>query len=123
LDSKLADNPTLITSKNSSYKAYTENNPSIKHKQLLAKDHVDKNDNSIHLQKVNNVHSQLRGFLRPFNGFSSKYLQNFLNWHAYLEQLKNSKTTLKQWFINMLFTDQAYNLFELFKINAVLIRA
>jgi hypothetical protein len=74
LDDKLADNSTLITDKHSSYKTYTKNNPSIKHKQLLAKDHVDKRDKSIYLQKVNNVHSQLSGFLRPFNGVSSKYL-------------------------------------------------
>jgi hypothetical protein len=58
LDDKTADNSTLITDKHYSYKAYTKNNPLIKHKQLLAKDHVDKKDKSIHLQKVNNVHSQ-----------------------------------------------------------------
>jgi transposase-like protein len=107
LDGKIADNSTLITDKHPSYKAYVKNNLSIKHKQLLAKDHVDKNDKSIHLQKVNNVHSQLRSFLRPFNGVSSKYLQNYLNWYAYVEQLQNSKTTLKQWFVAMLITDQA----------------
>lgn len=122
LDGKLADNSTLITDKHPSYKAYAKDNPSIKHKRLLAKDHVDKNDKSLHLQKVNNVHSQLRGFLRPFNGVSSKYLQNYLNWYAYVDQIKNSKTTLKQWFITMLITDQAYTLFELFKQNAVIIR-
>ena len=122
LDGKLADDSTLITDKHPSYKAYIKDNPSIKHKRLLAKDHVDKNDKSLHLQKVNNVHSQLRSFLKPFNGVSSKYLQNYLNWYAYVDQIQNSKTTLKQWFITMLITDQAYSLFELFKQNAVLIR-
>jgi hypothetical protein len=94
----------------------------IKHKTLLAKDHVDKNDKTIHLQKVNNVHTQLRTFLKPFNGVSSKYLQNYLNWFAYMDHIRNSKTTIKQWCITMLLTDQAYHLFELFKQNAVLIR-
>jgi len=122
MDGKLADNSTLITDKHPSYRAYAKDNPTIKHKQLLAKDHVDKNDKTLHLQKVNNVHSQLRGFLRPFNGVSSKYLQNYLNWYAYVDQIQNSKTTLKQWFVAMLLTDQAYGLFELFKHNAVLIR-
>jgi hypothetical protein len=41
---------------------------------LFAKDHIDKKDKTVHLQKVNNVHAQLGGFLRPFNGVSSKYL-------------------------------------------------
>ena len=122
LDGKLADNTTLITDKHPSYKAFAKDNPLIKHKALLAKDHVDKNDKTIHLQKVNNVHTQLRTFLRPFNGVSSKYLQNYLNWYAYLDKIQNSKTTLKQWFVSMLLTDQAYHIFELFKQNAVLIR-
>lgn len=122
LDGKLAANSTLITDKHPSYKAYAASNTTLKHKRLLAKDHVDKNDKTVHLQKVNNVHAQLRGFLRPFNGVSSKYLQNYLNWYAYVEHIQNSKTTLKQWFLAMLVSDQAYHLFELFKQNAVLIR-
>ncbi len=122
LDGKLADGTTLITDKHPSYKAFAKDNPTIRHKALLAKDHVDENDGSVHLQKVNNVHSQLRTFLRPFNGVSSKYLQNYLNWYAYVDKIQNSKTTLKQWFVSMLLTDQAYHLFELFKQNAVLIR-
>ena len=122
LDGRLADNAILITDKHRSYKAFAKDNPGITHKALLAKDHVDKTDKSIHLQKVNNVHYQLRTFLRPFNGVSSKYLQNYLNWYAYTDKIRNSKTVLKQWFLAMLMTDQAYNLFLLFKNNAVLLR-
>jgi transposase-like protein len=96
LDGKLANNTTLITDKHPSYKAFAKDNPSIKHKALLAKDHVDKNDRTIHLQKVNQVHAQLRTFLRPFNGVSSKYLQNYLNWYAYVDKIRNTKTTIKQ---------------------------
>lgn len=121
-DGKLNKETILITDKHPSYKAFAKDNPSIKHKTLLARDHVDKKDKTIHLQKVNNVHSQVRKFLRPFNGVSSKYLQNYLNWYAYVDQINNSKTTLKNWFIAILMSDQAYHLFELFKQNAVLIR-
>jgi len=121
-EGKLSEDAILITDKHPSYRAFAKDNPSIKHKRLLAKEHVDKTDKSIHLQKVNNVHSQLRKFLRPFNGVSSKYLQNYLNWYAYADQIKWNKETIKQWFLTMLTTDQAYHLFELFKQNAVLIR-
>ena len=93
------------------YKAFAEENPAIKHKVLLAKDHVDRNDNNVHLQKVNNVHSQERSFLRPFNGVSSKYLQNYLNWYAYTDQARNSKTTLKQWFVSFIASEQAFHAF------------
>ena len=119
---RLADNSILITDKHPSYKAFAKDNPAIRHKTLLAKDHVDKKDKSIHLQRVNNTHKQIRDFLKPFNGVSSKYLQNYLNWYAYVDRIRDSKTTIKQWFITMLLTDQAYSLFELFKQNAVIIR-
>jgi len=121
-DGKLADDSVLITDKHPSYRAFAKSNPTITHKALLAKNHVDKEDKSVHLQKVNNTHKQIRDFLKPFNGVSSKYLQNYLNWYAYVDKIRNSKTTLKQWFITMLLTDQAYALFELFKQNAVIIR-
>ena len=121
-EGKLAENTTLITDKHHSYKAFAKDNPTIKHKRLLAKQHVDKNDKSIHLQRVNNTHKQVRDFLKPFNGVSSKYLQNYLNWYAYMDKIRNNKTMLKQWIVTMLLSDQAYHLFELFKQNAVLIR-
>jgi len=122
LEGKIAKDTTLITDKHPSYKAFAKANPDLKHKALLAKDHVDKKDKAIHLQKVNNTHSQLRTFLQPFNGVSSKYLQNYLNWFAYADQIRDSKTTIKQWLITILLSDQAYDLFRLFKENAVIIR-
>lgn len=121
-DGKLEENTILITDKHHSYKAFANDNPKIKHKRLLAKKHVDDKDKSIHLQKVNNTHKQVRDFLKPFNGVSSKYLQNYLNWYAYMDKIRDNKTMLKQWFITMLLSDQAYSLFELFKQNAVIIR-
>jgi transposase-like protein len=121
-DNKLEDNATLITDKHASYKAFAKENPSIKHKSFIARNHVDPCDKSAHLQNVNNTHSQLRKFLTPFNGVSSKYLQNYLNWFAYSGTLKTSKETIKQWLISILMADQAYHLFGLFKENVVIIR-
>ena len=74
------------------------------------------------MQRVNNTHKQVRDFLKPFNGVSSKYLQNYLNRYAFMDKIRNNKTMLKQWIVTMLLSDQAYHLFELFKQNAVLIR-
>lgn len=121
LDGKIAEGSTLITDKHSSYKSFAKNRIDIKHKRLLAKDHVDRKDKTIHLQKVNNVHSQVRDFIRPFKGVSSKYLQNYVNWYAYKEKINISKTTLKMWFIAILLSDRAYGIYELFKKNAMVI--
>jgi len=122
LDGKLDEAVTLITDKHPSYKSFAKDHPSIKHRAILAKEHVDKKDRKVNLQKVNNTHAQLRKFLMPFNGVSSKYLQNYLNWFAYADKLRQTKTTLKQWLITALLSDQAYELFWLFKQNAVIIR-
>ena len=122
LDGKLADQTTLITDKHPSYKLFAKGNLTIKHRSVLAKEHVDKDDKSVHLQHVNNTHAQLKTFLLPFNGVSSKYLQNYLNWFAYSDKLKGTKTTIKQWFLAILASPLAYDLFWSFKENAVIIR-
>ena len=122
LDGKLDEGVTLITDKHPSYKSFVKDHPSIKHKTILAKEHADRKDKNVNLQKVNNTHAQLRKFLMPFNGVSSKYLQNYLNWFAYADKLRQTKTTLKQWLVTALLADQAYELFWLFKQNAVIIR-
>ncbi len=122
LEGKLDAGVTLITDKHPSYKSFAKDHPSIKHKTILAKEHVDKKNRNVNLQKVNYTHAQLRKFLMPFNGVSSKYLQNYLNWFAYADQLRKTKTTLKQWIVASLLADQSYELFLCFKQNAVLIR-
>ncbi len=122
LDGRLAEGATLITDKHPSYIPFAKECKSVKHETILADDHVDKEDKKINLQKVNHTHSELRKFLTPFNGVSSKYLQNYLNWFAYSGKLRDTKTTLKQWLITALLSDQAYQMFLLFKQNAVIIR-
>lgn len=122
LDGKLTEHSMLITDKHPSYRLFAKENQSIRHRAILSTEHVDKKDKNIHLQNVNNTHSQLRKFLLPFNGVSSKYLQNYLNWFAYAGKLLGTKSTIKQWFFTILASPLAYNLFWLFKENAVNIR-
>lgn len=122
LDGKLADQTTFITDKHPSYKLYARENQTLKHKSVLAKEHVSKVDKNVHLQHVNNTHAQLREFLLPFKGVSSKYLQNYLNWFAYAGKLSGTKTIIRQWLLAILASSNGYELFRMFKDNAVLIR-
>ena len=122
LESKLPEGTTLITDKHPSYKAFGKNHTAITHKSFVAKDHVDKQDKTVHLQAVNQTHNQLRKFLSNFNGVSTKYLQNYLNWFAYEGEINRSRTIIKQWVITGLLSPTAYDLFWLFKENAVNIR-
>ena len=122
LGKRLENGATLITDKHSAYRTFSKKRSDLCHKTLRSSDRVDKKYKSIHLQNVNNTHSRLRQFLSPFNGVSSKYLQNYLNWFAYAGKMHNHKEIFRQWFISILMADTAYALFQLFKQNAVNIR-
>lgn len=119
---KLDKNVTLITDEHPSYKPFVKSKPTIKHKTVNSKEHVRKEDKKVNLQKINSQHKQLRQFLDRFNGVSSKYLQNYLNWFAYGKNMKTFANQTKQWFCVILTTDIAYSLYQLIKINAVNIR-
>lgn len=41
-----------------------------------------------HLQHINSYHSKLKGFIYKFNGVSSKYLNNYLIWHNFVNYSK-----------------------------------
>lgn len=119
---KLDKQVTLITDKHPSYIPFAKSKVGIKHKTVKSSEHVNKEDKKINLQKVNNQHKQLRQFLGKFNGVSSKYLQNYLNWYAYGKKMESYANQTKQWFLAILTTDIAYNLYQLIKTNAVNIR-
>ena len=40
---------------------------------------------AIHVQNVNAYHSRLRGWLLPFRGVASRYLENYLGWRWALD--------------------------------------
>ena len=122
LDNKLAAGTSLFIDTLSSYKAYLKDHEAIFHKTVISKDHVSPNDKSVHVQNVNNIHSQVRDFMRPFRGVSSKYLQNYLNWYSYRSKIESYKHSIQQWFMAMLIYDSAYGIFELFKLNEMIIR-
>lgn len=41
-----------------------------------------------HIQNVNSFHSRLKRWMLRFNGVSTKYLQNYMNWFSLLEETK-----------------------------------
>ncbi|MDF2699076.1 MAG: hypothetical protein K0Q49_632 [Haloplasmataceae bacterium] len=44
-----------------------------------------------HLQNINSFHSQLKRWVRKFNGVSTKHLSNYLGWFKWVEIFKNEK--------------------------------
>ena len=42
------------------------------------------------IQHINNYHSQLKRFMRAFNGVATKYLNNYLVWHNFVNYAKET---------------------------------
>jgi transposase-like protein len=38
-----------------------------------------------HIQHINAFHSRLKSFMRPFQGVSTKHLNNYLVWYAWMQ--------------------------------------
>ena len=44
-----------------------------------------------HLERLNNIHSAIRGFLSPFNGVSTKWLPGYLAWFKWLRGYREAE--------------------------------
>jgi transposase-like protein len=96
LDGKLEENTLLLTDECTAYRSVARHQPSITHKAINGKkNRTVKPTDKLHLQTVNNQHKQIRQFLARFNGVSTKYLSNYLNWHFYQQSQKDNLHKIK----------------------------
>ena len=70
----IAPDAVLVTDKHRSYKSFAAKRE-MTHKRLYSQQPPR---GAYHLQNVNSLHSQLKRFMRPFNGVATKYLDNYL---------------------------------------------
>jgi len=97
LENRLEDKTLLITDENSAYNIVSEKNKEITHKTINSVDNrTKKPHDKIHIQTVNNQHSQIRDFLKPFKGVATKYLPNYLNWFVYRKMQNTNKEKLTE---------------------------
>jgi transposase-like protein len=90
LNEFMAGNSTLCTDGHASFKAYAK---------AYQLNYIGLNiskgrrvvEDIYHIQNVNNFHSRLKQWMMRFNGVSTKYLQNYMNWFALLEETKGTK--------------------------------
>ena len=52
------------------------------------------------IQHINNYHSQLKRFIRGFNGVSTKYLNNYLVWNNFVNYAKETDTEKRNVFLS-----------------------
>ena len=70
----IAKDSVLVTDKHRSYQNFAVDRE-MTHRRLYSRQSPQ---GAYHLQTVNSLHSQLKRFIRPFNGVATKYLDNYL---------------------------------------------
>lgn len=113
---KLSKTTVLCTDSHRSYSAFAKNQQ-LKHQKIKAGKGQYVKDKIYHIQTVNSATARLRTWIRGFNGVSTKYLQNYLNWFMLLEQIKDKSNQLKSFAIAALISKQAWEIFNNIEIN------
>ena len=70
---------------------------SAKDIEKVLEDHIDPKATRVlrkkyHIQNVNGAHSNIKKWMAKFNGVSTKYLQNYMNWYCLLEETKDQSS-------------------------------
>lgn len=117
---KLKKGSTLITDKNAAYVKYAKELKTITHKSIKAADQKRSTDKEVNIQHVNQTHKQIRDFMRKFNGgVGTKYLQNYLNWYLYQQELKENTGKLRLWIMTVLTSAQGLAFYQDIRSNVV----
>ena len=93
LDNKIKAGSTLCTDSHRSFTAFARS-AKIRHKKINASKGQYVKNKIYHVQHVNQTAQALRKWMDKFNGVSTKYLQNYLNWYAGMESIKDKKKQL-----------------------------
>jgi transposase-like protein len=94
LKNKIAPNSILCSDTHHSYLSFANQN-NIEHKTIKASAKELVKEEKYHVQHVNQTAKELKQWLEGFNGVSTKYLQQYLNWFAIKKQIENTSVPIK----------------------------
>lgn len=95
LEGKIATDSILCSDSHPSYIAYAKTNK-IEHKAIKANAKQYVKEGKYHIQHVNQTANEMKQWLDKFNGVSTKYLQNYLNWFAVLKRIEKAPIPLRE---------------------------
>ena len=99
-DGRIDPSATLVTDKMNSYVRFSNAN-GIELVQLK----MGKAKKGIYnIQHINSYHSQLKRFMKGFNGVSTKYLNNYLVWHNFVNYAKETNVEKRAIFLSYVLT-------------------
>lgn len=90
-DGRVSEGSTICTDSYSSYKTLSRKMKLV-HKQIPSGKHANDIFNLAH---INSLHSRFKKWMDRFNGVSTKFLPNYINWFKWLESVKNLKESAK----------------------------
>ena len=85
-DGRMIEDSVLVTDKNYSYSLLSE----LSNLNLVQIKGGKRSKGIFNIQHINNYHSRLKGFMRPFHGVATKYLNNYLIWHNLVNYAKET---------------------------------
>jgi hypothetical protein len=107
MDNRIAETTILCSDSHVSYKGYAVDR-GLEHHAIRVDLKQYVKQKIYHLQHVNNIDSRLKKWIQnDFNGVSTKYLQNYLNWFRSKELLKTSQNFTEEFKSLSLEDDQA----------------
>ena len=111
LNNRISSNSTLIADSLTSYKRFAKVNK-LNLIQIPTKRYTNGNYN---IQKINSYHSELKRFIiGRFNGVATKYLNNYLVYHNFvnISKDKNKKRILRKFLLNTVSTTKGYQIVD-----------
>lgn len=94
LKDKIAPESILCSDTHHSYIGFAKKN-NLEHKTIKAGAKEVVKEKKYHVQHVNQTGSELKKWLERFNGVSTKYLQQYLNWFAIKKQIEKASNPMK----------------------------
>ena len=79
----IAPDSMLVTDGHAAYPDFARRNGMTHH---ALDSRVSADNRSIHLQNVNSLHSQVKRFMKPFNGVATKYLDNYMAFYRWTKK-------------------------------------
>ncbi len=99
-DGRIDEDSTIVTDKASAYVKFADKT-NLKFVQLKG----GKAKSGIyHIQHINNYHSRLKKFMQNFNGVSTKYLNNYLIWHNFVNYARETEAEKRQILLRFVLT-------------------
>lgn len=90
-DNRIGKETILCTDSHKSYIQFSAD-MGLEHKQIKRGRHKE---DIYHIQHINSLHSNLKSWMRRFNGVATKYLSNYMKWHKWMSTFSSEKEIIR----------------------------